>query len=110
MAAKPSNSTVVPTSPHFLGDQVRRRDILAAIRDGKKPDYSRGFSDRPQLRGSTALSGTSYEDGWGAHCYRRSPGAADNDKSFLSWTCAAGLSCQPVDKTSRIGMCFVENR
>ena len=28
MAAKPSNSTVVPASPHFFGDQVRRRDIL----------------------------------------------------------------------------------
>ena len=28
MAAKPSNSTVVPASPHFFGDQIRRRDIL----------------------------------------------------------------------------------
>ena len=39
MAAKPSNSTVVPASPHFFGDQVRRRDILTALRDGKRPDY-----------------------------------------------------------------------
>ena len=31
MAANPSNSTVVPGSPHFFGDQVRRRDILAAF-------------------------------------------------------------------------------
>ena len=37
MAAKPSNSTVVPASPHFFGDQVRRRDILTAMRDGKTP-------------------------------------------------------------------------
>ena len=35
MAAKPSNTTVVPASPHFFGDQLRRRDILAAFRDGK---------------------------------------------------------------------------
>ena len=28
MAAEPSNSTIVPASPHFFGDQVRRRDIL----------------------------------------------------------------------------------
>jgi hypothetical protein len=110
MAAKPSNSSVVPASPHFLGDQTRRRDILAALREGRPPDYSRGFSDRPQLRGSAELSGTGYEDGWGAHCYRQQPGAPDNDKSFLSWTCAERLSCQPVDKASRIGMCFVENR
>ncbi len=58
MAEKPSNSTVVPASPHFFGDQIRRRDILAALRDGKPPDYSRGFSSRPQLRGSTELAGT----------------------------------------------------
>ncbi len=53
MAEKPSNSTVVPASPHFFGDQIRRRDILIALRDGAPPDYSRGFSNRPQLRGST---------------------------------------------------------
>ena len=69
MAAKPANSTVVPASPHFFGDQIRRRDILTALRDGKRPDYSRGFSSRPQLRGSAELAGTEYEDGWGAHCY-----------------------------------------
>ena len=69
MAAKPSNSTVVPASPHFFGDQIRRRDILAALRDGRPPDYSRGFASRPQLRGSTELAGTGYYDGWGAHCY-----------------------------------------
>ena len=69
MAAKPSNSTVVPASPHFFGDQVRRRDILNALASGKKPDYSRGFSSRPQLRGNTELAGTEYSDGWGAHCY-----------------------------------------
>jgi hypothetical protein len=69
MAEKPSNTTVVPASPHFFGDQIRRRDILVNLRDGKPPDYSRGFASRPQLRGSTELAGTNYYDGWGAHCY-----------------------------------------
>jgi hypothetical protein len=110
MAARPSNSTVVPASPHFFGDQIRRRNILAALRDGKRPDYSRGFSSRPQLRGSTELAGTEYEDGWGAHCYVQRPDAADNDRSFKSWTCAEGLACQAVDKGSRMGMCFIGNR
>jgi hypothetical protein len=110
IAEKPSNSSVVPASPHFLGDQVRRRDILAALRDGATPDYSRGFSNRPQLRGSTELAGTEYDDGWGAHCYQQKTRAAVNDASFRSWTCAEGLACQPVGNASRMGMCFVKSR
>ena len=110
MAAKPSNSTVVPASPHFFGDQVRRRDILASLRDGRRPDYSRGFSSRPQLRGRTELAGTEYEDGWGAHCYLQHANAAENDRSFRSWTCAEGLACQAASPATRMGMCFVKSR
>ena len=110
MAAHPSNSTVVPASPHFFGDQVRRRDILTAFRDGKRPDYSRGFSNRPQSRGSTELAGTEYDDGWGGHCYVQKPETIDNDRSFRSWTCAEGLACQVASQSSRMGMCFVRDR
>jgi hypothetical protein len=110
MAAHPSNSTVVPASPHFFGDQIRRRDILTALRDGRRPDYSRGFSGRPQLRGSSELVGTEYDNGWGAHCYLQHSRAADNDRSFRAWTCAEGLACQAADAASRIGMCFVKSR
>ncbi|KWV52881.1 hypothetical protein AS156_09580 [Bradyrhizobium macuxiense] len=110
MAAKPSNSTVVPASPHFFGDQVRRRDILASFRDGKAPDFSRGFSSRPQLRGSAELAGTEYSDGWGAHCYLPPAKTSEVDRSFRSWTCAEGLACQVAGQTSRIGMCFVKGR
>jgi hypothetical protein len=110
MADKPSNSAVVPASPHFFGDQVRRRDILASLRDGKPPDYSRGFARRPQSRGSAELAGTNYLDGWGAHCYVQGKPATNNDASFRDWTCAEGLSCQAAGKTSRIGMCFVKSR
>jgi hypothetical protein len=110
MADKPSNTTVVPASPHFFGDQIRRRDILTAMRDGRSPDYSRGFSSRPQLRGSTELAGTEYDDGWGAHCYLQRPNTADNDRSFKSWTCAEGLACQVAGQASRMGMCFVKSR
>jgi hypothetical protein len=110
MAAKPDNSTVVPASPHFFGDQVRRRDILTALRDGKDADFSRGFASRPQSRGSSELAGTEYNDGWGAHCYLQNANAADNDRSFRSWTCADGLACQAVGKASRMGMCFIGNR
>jgi hypothetical protein len=109
MAAKPDNSTIVPGSPHFFADQIRRRDILAALRDGKQPDYSRGFSGRPQLRGSAELAGTEYEDGWGAHCYITHANVAENDRSFTSWTCAKGLACQRVGSDPRMGMCFVSS-
>ena len=108
MTAKPSNAAVVPASPHFFGDQIRRRDILTALRDGVPPDYSRGFSSRPQPRGSTELAGTEYENGWGAPCYQPDPGAkGGGDRSFRGWTCADGLSCQVADRASRMGMCFV---
>jgi hypothetical protein len=110
MAANPSNTTIVPASPHFFGDQVRRRDILTEIRDGKQVDFARGFSERPQLRGSAELAGTEYDDGWGAHCYSLHAKAADNDRSFASWGCAKGLSCQVMSETSRMGMCFVGKR
>jgi hypothetical protein len=110
LAPNPSNATIVPGSPHFFGDEARRRDILMALRDGRTPDYSRGFSSRPQLRGSSELAGTEYGDGWGAHCYAPQAGAADNDRSFRSWSCAEGLACQVVDKASRMGMCFVKTR
>jgi hypothetical protein len=110
LADKPSNSTIVPASPHFFGDQVRRRDILTAFAGGKQPDFSRGFSNRPQLRGSTELAGTEYQDGWGAHCYLQGAGAAGTDKSFTSWTCAKGLACQVAGASTRMGMCFVNTR
>jgi hypothetical protein len=110
MAARPDNSTVVPASPHFFGDQIRRRDILTALRDGKDADFSRGFASRPQLRGSAELAGTEYNDGWGAHCYVQHANTADNDRSFGSWNCAQGLACEAVGQAARMGMCFVKSR
>jgi hypothetical protein len=110
MAAKPSNTVVVPASPHFFGDQARRRDILTAFADDRNPDFSRGFASRPQLRGDAGLAGTEYEDGWGAHCYLRRAKTNENDASFRDWTCAEGLDCQVIPPATRMGMCFVKTR
>ena len=110
MAAKPSNTTVVPASPHFFGDQIRRRDILTAFAGNRTPDFSRGFASRPQARSSTELAGTEYDNGWGAHCYVRGAKPIDNDKSFGGWTCAEGLTCQAGSPGTRMGMCFVKTR
>ncbi len=110
LAEKPSNSTIVPASPHFFGDQVRRRDILAAFAAGKRPDFSRGFASRPQTRGSQELAGTEYQDGWGAHCSLQNEGSGTADRSFTSWSCAKGLTCQAAAASRRIGMCFIKTR
>ncbi|WP_426423569.1 hypothetical protein [Bradyrhizobium genosp. A] len=105
-----TNSTIVPASPHFVGDQLRRRDILTAFAAGKRPDFSRGFASRPQTRGSRELAGTEYQDGWGAHCSLQNEGSGTPDQSFTSWTCAKGLTCQAAAASSRIGMCFIKTR
>ncbi|MBR0851435.1 hypothetical protein JQ543_27080 [Bradyrhizobium diazoefficiens] len=110
LAEKPASSAIVAASPHFLGDQLRRRDILTAFAAGNRPDFSRGFSSRPQTRGSSELAGTEYQDGWGAHCYLQNGGSGTADRSFTSWTCAKGLTCQPASASSRIGMCFIKTR
>lgn len=110
LAEKASNSTIVPASPHFVGDQLRRRDILTAFAAGKRPDFSRGFASRPQTRGAQELAGTEYQDGWGAHCYLPNQGSGTPDRSFTSWTCAKGLTCQAASASSRIGMCFIKTR
>ncbi|MGY8633491.1 hypothetical protein RAD15_13515 [Bradyrhizobium sp. 14AA] len=109
-ADKPSNSTIVPASPHFFGDQLRRRDILTAFAAGKRPDFSRGFASRPQTRGSPELAGSEYQDGWGAHCSLEDAGSGTRDKSFMSWSCANGLTCQAAAASRRIGMCFIKTR
>ncbi|MBR0708530.1 hypothetical protein [Bradyrhizobium liaoningense] len=110
LADKPSNSSIVPASPHFVGDQVRRRDILTAFAAGKRPDFSRGFASRPQTRGSAELAGTEYQDGWGAHCSLQNAGSGTRDESFTSWSCATGLTCQAAAASRRIGMCFIKTR
>ena len=110
LADKPSNSTIVPASPHFIGDQLRRRDILTAFAAGKQPDFSRGFASRPQTRGSRELAGTEYQDGWGAHCSLQEAGPGTRDASFTSWSCATGLTCQAAAASRHIGMCFIKTR
>lgn len=110
LADKPSNAAIVPASPHFVGDQLRRRDILTAFAVGKRPDFSRGFASRPQTRGGSELAGTEYQDGWGAHCSLPNAGSGARDESFTSWSCARGLTCQAAAASSRIGMCFIKTR
>ncbi|EGP06359.1 hypothetical protein CSIRO_3937 [Bradyrhizobiaceae bacterium SG-6C] len=105
-----AGAVVAAASPHFFGDQERRRDILGAFREGRAPDFSRAFSARPQARRSNELLGTTYVNGWGAVCAM--PGAdGAPDRSFASWTCAEALTCQAAGaKDTRTGFCFPKER
>ena len=105
-----AGAVVAAASPHFFGDQERRRDVLGAFRDGRSPDFSRGFSARPQARRANELTGTTYLNGWGATCAVAGENVA-SDKSFTSWTCADGLTCQATGaKDARIGFCFPKEK
>src|SRR5262249_27922627 len=85
----PSNAVHVPASAHFFGDVPRRRAIIAAFAANQRPDFSRGFSGRPDDAFKPALANTQIVDGWGAPC-----STGQNDASFAGWTCRAGLQCK----------------
>lgn len=106
-----AGAVVAAASPHFFGDQERRRDILSAFREGRAPDFSRAFSARPQSRRSGELAGTTYLNGWGAVCAVAAEDVTP-DRSFTSWTCAEGLTCQAATgaKDARVGFCFPKEK
>lgn len=112
--ATPPNSIFVAGSPHFFGDQPRRLDILKAIADKRTEDFSRGYSARPQVRGSKEMPGSGYYNGWGATCYDKTVANAEPvDASFAGWSCASGLQCRVIAKTPfsrRMGLCATVNR
>ncbi len=102
----PLNSSLVPGSPHFLGDQPRRRKIVEAFLNHQEPDFSRGFAERADSTASVAkLKGTGMIDGWGARC------SLGTDPSYSKWTCADGFECRAVYKgsiESGLGVCFAK--
>jgi hypothetical protein len=100
-----ANAVHVPGSAHFLGDMPRRSAIIASFAAGKRPDFFRGFSARPDEKYRSALIGTQILDGWGSICY------LGNDPSFASWTCAGDMQCKTLDAFSRsagIGVCVTK--
>lgn len=104
-----ANSVLVPGSPHFFGDAPRRRDITKAFADGQPPNFTKGFSSRPQRFRSRELVGTGLFDGWGAHCQTPQANGKRN-ASFASWTCAEGkgLRCMELFKSNsapNMGVC-----
>lgn len=88
------NSIFMPSSPHFLRDQLRREAFQKALLEGKKPDPSRPLSVRAEEG----------EGGSGSHC-------GLGDPSFARWTCKPGFECRPLiteEKVSATGICVAK--
>ena len=89
-----SNALAAPFSPHFARDQQRRREILAALRDGRTPSYARPLAER-------AAQG---DGDYGAHC-------GLGDAGFADWTCDPGYRCDRFDAAegdATVGICLPE--
>lgn len=88
----PGNAVVVPGSAHFFADLERRAAVRDAFAAGQTPDFTMGFSSRPQepvrLAEVENAATMGVRNGWGAHCYN------GRDASFKAWTCAPGLRCE----------------
>jgi hypothetical protein len=90
-----SNAVFLPGSPHFYGDQVRRRDILrrlAAGEDLTRDDLAQSYGSRPLNRFRRELASTQLLGGWGGACLTE----AAMQGSRRQWQCQTGLQCRPI--------------
>ena len=103
----PNNAVHIPASAHFFGDIPRRKKVIDDFASNRRPDFSRGFSERPDARFKSALAGTQLFNGWGASCYK------GKDASLSDWTCAKGLQCKTLYTSAHnpgIGTCTTASR
>src|SRR5262249_20282575 len=69
----PVNSVLLPGSPQFYGDQVRRMEILQKIANGPtrrltEYELATGYAARPMNKYRSALEDTQLIGGWGGAC------------------------------------------
>lgn len=85
-----ANGLAVSRSPHFGAELERRRELARSVLSGAHPDFSVPFAERGR------------DGGYGAHC------GLGGDPSFASWTCAAELTCVPLDAPAGegVGQCL----
>jgi len=96
------NAIQLAASAQFYADLPRRRRIVDMFAGGGRPDFSIGFSGRPDEQFHAALSQTSLAGGWATPCYDTV------DRSFSSWRCAEGLVCRvlfSVAASPQSGVC-----
>jgi len=103
----PNNAVHIPASAHFFGDIPRRKKVIDDFAKNRTPDFSHGFSERPDGQFKAALAGTQLFKGWGATCYQ------GKDASFADWTCAKGLRCKTLYASAHnagMGTCITASR
>lgn len=108
------NAVLLPGSPHFYGDQVRRKEILEKLANGNKPrlteyDLAVGYAARPLNRFQQQLKETQLIGGWGAACLVANHLAS----SQRQWTCREDLTCAQLFASANdpgIGTCVPEGR
>jgi len=87
-----ANSILLPGSPHFYGDVLRRKKIIEALAAGdalSEAEMAPGYASRPLDALKDQLAHTELIGGWGAACLSES--AQQNSKR--KWGCKAGLEC-----------------
>ncbi|MES2441804.1 MAG: hypothetical protein V4574_03170 [Pseudomonadota bacterium] len=90
-----SNSVYLPGSPHFFGDQSRRRLILDRLARGdslNRYDLAVSYASRPLNKFKPQMAGTQLIGGWGATCLMPEAMPA----SQRQWDCQAGLKCTAI--------------
>ncbi|WP_223619799.1 hypothetical protein [Lysobacter sp. ESA13C] len=107
-----ANAVLLPGSPHFYGDQLRRSDILAELAQGRKLtayELASGYSSRPLNKYSQRLRGTQLIGGWGGACLV----AEAQVSSQRKWDCQVGLTCKPLFESKNapgLGTCVPNHR
>jgi hypothetical protein len=90
-ATPAANAVATGASPHLASDLARRDALVRSVFAGKSsPDFSQPYPERGDY------------SGYGAHC------GLGSDPTFASWTCGAGLVCQPYDAPAGdgVGQCL----
>jgi hypothetical protein len=110
----PANAVLLPGSPHFYGDQLRRMEILKlmATRANSKlfeHELATSYSARPMNRFGEQLKETHYVGGWGGACLIDKVA----QQSQRKWRCRSdlGLMCKQLFESANsagIGTCVPE--
>ena len=87
-----SNAVYLPGSPHFYGDQVRRREIVEQLARGEKLsryELASSYASRPLNKFKPQLGMTQLIGGWGGTCLL----PEEMNQSQRQWDCKVGLQC-----------------
>lgn len=108
-----SNAVFLAGSPHFYGDQVRRRKILEAIAAGdelSRYQLAASYASRPLNKFREDLKATKLIGGWGGACMTPEAMAT----SQRQWTCRQpDYECVQVFRSANapgLGVCLPKGR